>query len=190
MQGCARLWWWEEHSVPPAQRSEGWLALRHHHLATLLLLLGGLALLWPAVGWPAAVLALPLARLMALDLTTHTLPDVYTVPLIAVGMAHAWVGGAFTQAVATLLTVFTLLAFVGRLGGGRRGLGGGDAKLILAMFTWLPPAQACFAIGLGCLLWLPFTLRAPRRPQPFGVPLALGWLFMASGLPSRYLLPI
>lgn len=187
----AFLWPWEGATLPESQLAPGWLPA--DKLPALTWLLTGLIMmaLSATVGWPAAILSLPLARLMALDLTTHTLPDVYTLPLLAVGLAHAWSTGRMAEALLAVTLVAALLvlvSFFGRSGAGNkaggaptlqhRGIGGGDLKLMLALFAWLPPAEACFAVGMGCVLWLPFGFWRPRHVQPFGVALGLGWVAM------------
>ncbi len=178
------LWPWEKATLSEVDFAPGWLPA--HRLPALTWLFMGimLMLLSPTAGWPAAWLALPLARLMALDLTTHTLPDIYTLPLLAVGLAHAWVSGRLAEAGLAVALVAVLLGLVSCWGRSRAGgacapqscgLGGGDHKLMLALFAWLPPAEACFAIGAGCVLWLPFGVWRPRHAQPFGVALGAGW---------------
>ena len=189
----AHLWPWERATVPESQLAPGWFPAEKLAAVTWLAMGVMLMILSPTAGWPMAWMALPLARLVALDLTTHTLPDIYTLPLLAVGLAHAWVTGSLVVAVGAVVAVALLMMLAGltvpalrqMLGKepGPAGIGGGDVKLLLALFAWLPPAEACFAVAVGCVAWLPLAFLYPRRAQPFGVAIALGWVAVLA-LPS------
>lgn len=121
------------------------------------------------VTFPSLCLALILARLAALDLTTHTLPDIYAIPLVSMGLAHSFSTGQGANL--AILPLLGALTFIPRLQ-----LGGGDLKLMAAMFLFLGFQFGFWAIALGCILWLPMACWRPHHPQPFGVPIALGWL--------------
>ena len=194
MTAALALFKWERATLPASEITQGLLAHKHLTLLTLLFYIPlGVLFAWMFQSPYASLLALPFARLMALDLTTYTLPDVYTLPLITLGAAHAVTQGMpINLAIALgLMGLATLLAqrFP------KAGLGGGDIKLLTALFLWLSPANACFTVALGCLLWLPVACVFPRKPQPFGIPLILGWVlfsafFMASDLRYPTFLPI
>ena len=126
-------------------------------------------------------MALVLARLLVLDVAAYVLPDVYTLPLLATGV----VATALAQQwfwLAGVLTVFTVLWFATpRLPKSLAksvGIGGGDLKLLAAMALWLNPLSFCWAIAVGCLLWLPLVWRQPLQPVPLGAPLLVGWAIM------------
>lgn len=168
---------WESATGVAQESRPGLLGTRRSGALTLLVW-GALAvLLFPVLGWQALPVGLVLARLVALDLTTYTLPNVYTLPMLLVGWVYAFQHGLAGQA----LLAASLLAGVGVLLGGltsRMGLGGGDFKLLASLFAFLPVFQGVCAVGLGCLLWLPVAFWAPRRPVPFGVPVVLGWVLV------------
>ena len=114
-----------------------------------------------AVVWPAfATVALAAAALVVIDLATHRLPDIITLPAIALttallALAAWWVGSAvlFTRAVAGSLSlggVYLALHWLSR-----RSLGFGDVKL--AILLGLPAGW----IGWELVFWagvLPFVL--------------------------------
>ncbi len=89
----------------------------------------------------AGVYLLVLIALAAIDLETGYLPDMLTLPLIAIGLA-ANVGGLFVPfreavigAVAGYLSLWAVSAGYKALRG-REGLGLGDAKLLAALGAW------------------------------------------------------
>jgi len=144
---------------------------------TLLAALVITVLLWAHYGIGALVIGLIFGRLLALDLTTYTLPNIYTVPLIAVGFVHSLVFGGFAQAVLALVMLL-LVSLVFSRSSIKIGMGGGDLKLLAALFAFLPPADAFFAIALGSLFWLPVVCVKPKASIPFGVPILAGWVLL------------
>jgi leader peptidase (prepilin peptidase) / N-methyltransferase len=143
----------------------------------------------------SSVLALALAVLSAIDLITHRLPDLITLPLTALGLiatplvleaspwwqvASAGLGFALMAGVAFAYTKLR----------GRPGLGLGDAKLLAAAGAWLGaealPSVLLWACGsalLALLLraWRTGALSAQTR-VPFGPFLAFGtWLVWLYG---------
>jgi prepilin signal peptidase PulO-like enzyme (type II secretory pathway) len=186
-----RLWGPERATLAPADLLlPGWLPPPTLNPLTTFLAVA-LAAGTLALGHPWAALAAPVfARLAALDLTAFVLPDLYTYPLLAAGLTHALLAGQWPQALAALALIGVLLPFAALRP--TAGLGGGDLKLIAALTAWLPAEAAATALALGCLAWLPLACRHPRRPQPFGVPVILGWLaiLLCPHLPERLLLPI
>lgn len=164
----------EAATVPPEAARPGLLAARWVWPLTAL----GLplaALLWPVYGPLALPLGLALGRLLALDLTTYLLPNLYTYPLLAGGLAFAWFDGHAFSAVLSTLVFLGLRELTLRLPNPSRGLGGGDYTLLAALCCWLGFGNAMWASLLGSLLWFPFTWLAPRRHVPLGAPLIVGW---------------
>lgn len=186
------LWPWEKATLEARDLwLPGWLPVRRHVaftglFAVLLVALLGLTLPPPE----AVVTAVIFARLLALDLTTYTLPDIYTLPLFAVGLAAATLQHHLPQvALAAALLAFVPLAPRFPI---TRGLGGGDFKLLAALLAWLPLNAAAFAVAIGCFLWLPLAFWRPKTPQPFGAPLLLGWALIIAfpHLPEGLLRPM
>ena len=168
---------WEVATHVPAASQPGLLALRTLPNLTLLCATALIAFLWPALGYAAIPTGLVFGRLVALDLTTYTLPNVYTVPLICIGMAYAAFHGLFTQAMLALVLLLLLSRTINRRNL-KLGMGGGDLKLTAALFAFLPLTPAFWAIAAGSLLWLPVAFAKPKAMVPFGVPLILGWSLM------------
>lgn len=138
---------------------------------------------------PAATLGWWLLALALIDLRSWRLPDVLTLPLIALGLAAAWFGlapevgllDALLGAAAGYLALAGIAWLYRRLRG-REGLGLGDAKLLAAAGAWLGPAALPWVILLAAPIGLVLALarRTPLRGDsavPFGPPLALAfWL--------------
>lgn len=185
-----RLPWWERNTLTPDDLwVPGWLpagVLTRATAALTLLLMPLLAL----GGMPLALAAPVFARLLALDLTAYTLPNVYTLPLLAAGLSHAAYMGHPWQA--GLAAGLLALGFIAPRFPVAHGLGGGDFKLLAAMLAWLPLQAAAFAMAIGCFLWLPLAFWRPRTPQPFGVPLLVGWVLIIAfpHLPEGVLRPM
>ncbi|MEO0701667.1 MAG: prepilin peptidase [Pseudomonadota bacterium] len=89
------------------------------------------------------VMVLGLAALAAIDGATRTVPDALSVPMIALGLAHAatYPGLIWIHAGAAAL-VIAIGLFVGLLTRGRSGgwLGGGDVVLLAGTVAWLGPS--------------------------------------------------
>lgn len=169
----------------------GVVAVRHTQRLTWALALVLAVLLWPSWGFAGVMVALVFGRLMALDLTTYTLPNVYTVPLMMVGLLVA----VDSHLMGTLVVWLALLLVAGvARRWSRQGLllGEGDLKLLAAMVGCLGPISALAALAAGCLLWLPGAWVAPKQPLPLGVPLLLGWAVVLAypALPSVLFSPI
>jgi leader peptidase (prepilin peptidase) / N-methyltransferase len=132
----------------------------------------------------SSVLALALAVLSAIDLITHRLPDLITLPLTALGLiatplvleaspwwqvASAGLGFALMAGVAFAYTKLR----------GRPGLGLGDAKLLAAAGAWLGaealPSVLLWAAARRCWRCC-FGLGARARSRPKrACPLGLFW---------------
>ncbi len=170
-----RLTPWERATGVPQASQPGWVAASYSLRLTLAfwLILG--LFLFPAYGFWGGVLALMFARMAALDLTTYTLPNVYTLPLMAVSFWAA-LGAGHLIATLVLWLALAVLAGVGRgFPQAKMGIGEGDLKLLAAMGGFLALPSVLTAIVAGCLLWLPFACYAPKRALPLGVPIILGW---------------
>jgi prepilin signal peptidase PulO-like enzyme (type II secretory pathway) len=169
---------WEK-ATGVAQASQPGLLPRSRLLSLTLLfgLIATLLLLQP-LGLPAALVAgFVFGRLTALDLTTYTLPNVYTLPMVVVGLCHAVVGDHTGPALLAVAMLAALYAFTSQAQL-PAGIGGGDLKLLAALFAFLMPAQAFTAIAIGCLVWLPLAWKNPKLAVPFGVPVIIGWLLV------------
>ncbi len=165
-------------------------------IAAALVLDGWAALIIPHGLLLAATCALAWALLVlsAVDAAVFRLPDVVTLPLLALGLAVSWllpdqdlVGhaiGALCGAAA-----FYLIAEIYRRTRGREGLGLGDVKLAGAAGAWLGwqalPSMVLLACCAG-LVWVGIgVLRRGKAVLeeriPFGVALCFGiwivWLY-------------
>lgn len=143
-------------------------------------------------------LALALAACAWIDIATRRLPDLLTLPLIAVGLAYSAFSGwqvALLHLLAAALgfAAFYLIAHL-YLGLKRQhGLGLGDAKLLAAAGAWLGPIHLGPVVLLSTVLALAFVLalRVIGLPVswqttiPFGPFLAAGffvlWCIMLAG---------
>jgi leader peptidase (prepilin peptidase) / N-methyltransferase len=173
------------------------LALYTLGFAGLYLVLAVPVLLRVPLAWLLAsiALALALAALSAVDLRDYRLPDVLTLPLVAVGVLASWWLGLASPwwAIASAVVGFALLAGVALLYSrvrGREGLGLGDAKLFAASGAWLGleglPAVLLVACGAAIVALLLMALRSQpllaTTRIPFGPFLAFGtWLVWVYG---------
>lgn len=148
-----------------------------------------LALVTAGLGWWLLLTA-------ALDLEAHWLPDLLTLPLIALGLLAAWAG--FGPPLAERLwgaaigwAVLEAIRLGYRLSRGRDGMGGGDPKLFAAAGAWvgawnLPVILLCAGL-LGIAAALTMILRkqkvAATTRMPLGTLIALAlwpaWLLVA-----------
>lgn len=106
-------------------------------------------------------LAVVLIRLAWIDLHSFRLPDIYTVPLIAAGLALSEIEGGVGLLQSTLggaigFGLFWLIGYLHYQRRGVEGLGLGDAKLFAASGTWLGVAMlphVLLVASLGGLLF-------------------------------------
>lgn len=169
------LWVWER-ATDVAEAAEPGLFTPQAALPlTLLGMVGFSVLLWPVLGAYALLVGFIFARLVALDLTTYTLPNIYTVPLLLVGWAHAASNG---RLLAAWLLFLGLMLLGSALAHSRfkAGLGAGDLKLLAALCAFIPLPDAFWATAIGCITWLPVAFVLPKSKIPMGVPLILGWV--------------
>ncbi|KAA0916357.1 prepilin peptidase [Aquicoccus porphyridii] len=136
-----------------------------------------------------AGLALTLARLTWIDFRTLRIPDLYTFPLIAAGLALATTEGGVGLPASAIggLAGFALFWVVGHLHFLRRGVDGlglGDAKLFAACGTWLGYMLLPHVLLVASLSGLAFAIacRHASDPRiPFGPFLSLGFLLVWLG---------
>jgi leader peptidase (prepilin peptidase)/N-methyltransferase len=140
--------------------------------------------------WPACLLGWTLLTLTWIDARTMLLPNLLTLPLLAMGLVLAWGGGPWSLAdhgLAAMLGFLSLygLAWAYRRFRGRDGLGGGDAKLLGALGAWVGLSGLPFVLLLAACMGLIFAggtaLTGKRMTAttaiPFGPFLALsGWM--------------
>lgn len=172
---------WEASTHVPEAAQPGLLPQAATGSLTALFSLLIILLLWPLYGAWSLGIGLTFGRLMALDLTTYTLPNVYTIPLLTVGVLHALTTEHLTQAALAivLIFVFNRTLMKANLRAARKiGVGGGDLKLLASLFAFLPLTSACWAIAAGCILYMPVAFLKPKATVPFGVPLILGWILL------------
>ena len=124
----------------------------------------------PAFVMWTMILAVLLAALSAIDLTSRTVPDLLSIPLILLGLGHAWMRGLSVGTMAATVAVVIVAALIvaripSRL---RKGIGGGDVLLLAGALAWLGPT-----VALDLLILVPAIL----------IPL---WFFFRSdeGLPA------
>lgn len=171
-----RLLPWEKATGVETASRPGLVARHWLFPLTVIASVTATALLVLPLGFAAALVGgLVLGRLVALDLTTYTLPNVYTLPLVTVGLCQAIVGNHIGPALLACFVLACLYAFTAQMRLSA-GVGGGDLKLLAAMFAFLSPVMGFTAIAVGCLVWLPLAWKKPKAAVPFGVPIIIGWL--------------
>lgn len=155
-------------------------------LAALLLAALAVLLLEPLPALLAALVGWVLLAAALVDRRTLLLPDLLTLPLVAVGLAAAGLGLAPASPLGSLagallgLAGTALLAEAYRRLRGREGLGMGDAKLLAGAGAWLGPGSLPLVVLIGATAALAAALatgahRRPDEPVPFGPWLALGF---------------
>ncbi len=144
-----------------------------------------------ALGWTLLVLAM-------VDAFALRLPDVLTLPLLAVGLAVSWWlpdRDVLGHAVAALLAVviFYAIATAYQRARGQEGLGLGDVKLAGAAGAWLGWQALPFVVLLACaigFLWVGIAMIRRGRSAlneriPFGVALCFAiWIVWLYGPPD------
>jgi leader peptidase (prepilin peptidase) / N-methyltransferase len=148
---------------------------------------------WHAAGW--ALLCFLLLGLAVMDAETLLLPDAFTFPGLAVGIAVAGLRGglrgAGLSALAAAVAAATLLLIAGAYWLARRqmGMGMGDVKLLAMLAAWLGLPQTALVLflsvvvgaiyGLGTMLVQRRRISGPlgQMPIPFGTMLSLAGLY-------------
>ena len=169
---------WERATGVQDAYTEGLVKGRYSGRLTLAICLLFGVLLVPVHGFWGGVLALIFARLAALDLTSYTLPNVYTIPMMVVGLIAALGDGHLFATLALWLGLILVAGLARVYPKARLGVGEGDLKLLAAMAGFLPLPTVLLAIAIGCLLWMPVAFMAPKRPVPLGVPILIGWVMV------------
>lgn len=146
-----------------------------------------------ALGWALLVLGM-------VDALALRLPDVFTLPLIAGGVAVSLLlpeNDVLGHTIGALagLAIFYAIAEGYRLLRGREGLGLGDVKLAGVAGAWLGWQALSFVVLVACALGLVWVgVAAVRRGRegleeriPFGIALALAiWIIWLYGLPEPF----
>ncbi len=146
--------------------------------------------------WASVGLAWALLLLSAIDIAAYRLPDIITLPLLAIGLVIAYTLLPDQQMIDHAIgacvgfTMLWLLSRGFRFWRGKDGLGLGDAKLTAAAGAWLGwaalPSVILIASLIGILTYGAFAFLRGRSallvPLAFGVPLALAiWLIWLYG---------
>lgn len=164
-------------------------------IAALLVALWSLLVLPDWLAWAGAGLGWTLLALAWIDAEHYLLPDALTLPLGVAGLLVAWLNdpASFIHHLIGAAVGFVAFAVLGWLYHAlrrRRGIGGGDVKLMAALGAWVAwpglPTIVIYAAlsGLALVLWQ--SARGRRielgHRLPFGPHLCLGgWLVWLYG---------
>lgn len=143
--------------------------------------------------WGACLTLLTLA---VIDLRTHLLLDVFTLPLLWAGLLYhlvihpAHLADAVAGAMAGYLMLWSIF-WMFKLTTGKDGMGYGDFKLMAALGAWLgwqfTPIILVLSAGIGAVVGIVVMVAVPRlrgAPLAFGPWLAVaGWLALLFGEP-------
>jgi prepilin signal peptidase PulO-like enzyme (type II secretory pathway) len=106
------------------------------------------------------ILAIALAAATAIDIRSHHLPDLITLPLVVIGFAANAIVGSVSAlplyvigAILGFLSLWGIATFYRRFTG-RAGIGLGDAKLLAAAGAWMGSLYLAPIVFLGALLGL------------------------------------
>ncbi len=185
------MWGFEKKFIAKEEIEEGILAEKYFLPLTIFLtivfiisILFAKNLIFPY--WVYIIIACIFARLIAIDLRHFILPDVYTLPLLILGLIippltsnisflDVIIGGAVGFAVP-----FSLAYGMYLWKGTSAGLGGGDIKLMAACGAWLGLINLPFLIMLTCIISLVISLFAFKNNHiPFGPGLCISmWILL------------
>jgi leader peptidase (prepilin peptidase)/N-methyltransferase len=152
---------------------------------------------WQAAGW--ALLCFLLLGLAVMDAETLLLPDAFTLPGLAAGVAIAAVRGGLRGAGLSLLAAAaaaaTLLLIAGAYWLARRqmGMGLGDVKLLAMLAAWLGLQQTALVLFLSVIVGALYGLgtimiHRKRTTEPLGqMPIPFGTMLSLAGLYSVFL---
>lgn len=181
----------ERNRVNATDMQPGPLPARLHLLATGILFAVLLVIAFPLLSvlpvMPLVILialALLLARTMAIDLCHFLLLDIYTLAILALGLASPFLMGASALwyyapiGAAVGLGVGLLLAFItAKLKGDTvtEHIGGGDIKMLAAIGAWTGPTELFTAIVLIAFFGFGVAAFAQKDGKtPYGPALCLG----------------
>lgn len=141
-------------------------------------------------------LCLTLLALAVIDLRTHLLPDLLTLPLLWAGLLYQLLfQPAFLQSavIGAMAGYFVLWAFywLFKLITGKEGMGYGDFKLLAALGAWagwqMLPLLLVLSTTVGAIVGIAVQLLIPQlrgAPMPFGPYLSMaGWIAVLFGVP-------
>jgi leader peptidase (prepilin peptidase)/N-methyltransferase len=145
--------------------------------------------------WAGCVLGWVLLTLAAIDLRDGILPDVLTVPLIALGLVATYFLAPWQMLDSVIgavvgFAIFALIRFLYRKLRGREGMGLGDAKLLAAAGAWVTWNGLPSVVLIAAVAGLGMALVVARRGKQltldqriaFGPALCLGtWLVWLYG---------
>ncbi|MFL6688752.1 MAG: prepilin peptidase [Alphaproteobacteria bacterium] len=174
------------------------------HLSLGLMIASVAVAIWAAIVMPATwllgatlLLGWILCILSAVDLLVLRLPDIITLPLVAVGLlVSVWLPDhdplGHAAGAATGFALFYVIALVYRLLRSHEGLGLGDAKLAAAAGAWLGWQSLPSVMLIACaaaFAWVGLSVVNRGRAAAaghiaFGVPLCIAfWLVWLYGPP-------
>ena len=185
------MWLLEKKFVDKKEIEEG--VLKEKHLLPLTLLLLAIFMVIPIIYnnspypyWVYAILALLSSRLIAIDLRHFILPDIYTLPLLILGLAippllgiasiyDALIGAGIGFAVPCAIAYGMYL-----WKGSTAGLGGGDIKLMAACGAWIGLTPMPIFIMLACIVSFVVSIFAFKNNHiPFGPGLCIAlWIIL------------
>ncbi|HET8791783.1 MAG TPA: A24 family peptidase [Modicisalibacter sp.] len=141
-------------------------------------------------------LCLTLLALAVIDLRTHLLPDLLTLPLLWAGLLYQLLfQPAFlpSAVIGAMAGYFVLWAFywLFKLITGKEGMGYGDFKLLAALGAWVGwqmlPLVLVLSTCVGAIVGIAVQILVPRlrgAPMPFGPYLSMaGWIAVLFGVP-------
>ncbi len=172
-----------------------------------------MGLIWATIAWfnpftpypslffiQAITLVSMLWILTLIDLETFLLPDVLTLPGIAVGLLFAWQFGYFVDALIGVISGYSLFWLIARaffMVTGREGMGYGDFKLLAMLgafmgwqalpFIVLLSSVTGAVIGSATLLMAKKGLQAEIPYGPYLAAAGVIWFFWGSEILHWYL---
>ena len=142
-----------------------------------------------------SITAIILARLAAFDLCYFILLNIYTLPLIPLGVLYHILFteiSAFQSFLGALIAggLGLMAAFIAYKLKGVEAFGMGDVKLMAALGAWVGVTNLPLAFSVAFTLNLALSFFTPRnQPIPFGVGLVVGlWLFVTLKAPIHTIL--
>ncbi len=125
-----------------------------------------------------------LALLSAIDIRMHILPDLLTVPLMALGMAFAVYGKGINpeESLMGIAVGYGLpvIASVLVYKFAPRGMGGGDVKMLMALGAWLGIERLIIAIVLSFIVFTIISIFTRKKSGPYGPALSIATIIAMS----------